>query len=73
MAKQASELAELAALTGQPREEDSLLYAVPVCAPYDVLQKYKFKVKLMPGSQKKGKAARQAMDLLARLPETTAR
>jgi hypothetical protein len=60
------ELAELCSLTGQPRAEDTLLYAVPMLAPYEALSKVKFKVKMTPGGQKKGKACRQALDLLCR-------
>ena len=56
----------LDALTGAPRPEDVLLFAVPVCGPYSALAAYKHKVKLVPGGQKKGKAARQAGELLAR-------
>lgn len=67
------ELAELATLTGQPKDIDELLYAIPVCAPYDTLQKYKFKVKLIPGGQKRGKGAKQAADLLTRMPDATVR
>lgn len=52
-------LRELDSLTGIPREGDVLLHALPVCAPYTVLQGYKFKVKLTPGTQRKGRAARQ--------------
>jgi hypothetical protein len=33
---------------------------VTVCAPWSALTRYKFKVKLTPGSMKKGKAARAA-------------
>lgn len=51
----------LTSLTGQPHSEDVLLFAVPVCAPYTALSNYKHKVKLTPGSQKKGKAARTAV------------
>jgi hypothetical protein len=65
-ARAAGELDEVKALTGQPKEEDTLLYAVPMVAPYDALQKFKYKVKLVPGGQKKGKAARQALELLTR-------
>uniref|UniRef100_A0A8C7QZQ3 Ribosome quality control complex subunit NEMF n=1 Tax=Oncorhynchus mykiss TaxID=8022 RepID=A0A8C7QZQ3_ONCMY len=46
----------LNSLTGQPHPEDVLLFAVPVCAPYTALSNYKHKVKLTPGTQKKGKA-----------------
>ena len=42
-----------------PREDDVILYALPVCAPYAVLAAYRYKAKLTPGSQKRGKAARQ--------------
>lgn len=42
-------------LTGNPIPSDVLLYAVPVCAPYNALQTYKYRVKLIPGSLKKGK------------------
>lgn len=31
-------------LTGCPRPEDILLFALPVCAPYDAMLSYKFKV-----------------------------
>uniref|UniRef100_A0A665WAM0 Ribosome quality control complex subunit NEMF n=1 Tax=Echeneis naucrates TaxID=173247 RepID=A0A665WAM0_ECHNA len=52
----------LTSLTGQPHPEDVLLFAVPVCAPYTALSNYKHKVKLTPGSQKKGKGEKS--DLL---------
>nr|XP_061798442.1 ribosome quality control complex subunit NEMF-like [Nerophis lumbriciformis] len=51
----------LTSLTGQPHPEDTLMFAVPVCAPYSALSNCKHKVKLTPGSQKKGKAARTAL------------
>ncbi|CAK0786952.1 hypothetical protein CVIRNUC_010166 [Coccomyxa viridis] len=66
-------LQELDSLTGQPRATDILLYAIPMCAPYSALQSYKLKVKMTPGSQRKGRAARQAADLLARAQDATAR
>lgn len=42
-------------LTGNPINTDALLYAVPVCGPYSALQSYKYRVKLIPGTVKKGK------------------
>lgn len=42
-------------LTGNPYSTDVLLYAVPVCGPYNALQSYKYRVKIIPGSAKKGK------------------
>lgn len=42
-------------LTGNPLPTDILLYAVPVCGPYTALQSYKYRVKVIPGSAKRGK------------------
>jgi hypothetical protein len=57
---------ELSKLTGKPHAEDLLLYAVPVCAPYNTLSKYDFRVKLTPGNMKRGKAAKQCVDIFLR-------
>jgi hypothetical protein len=56
----------LNSLTGAPQEEDELLFAVPVVAPYSTLQNYKFKIKMVPGSAKRGKAARSALEFFLR-------
>lgn len=42
-------------LTGNPLPSDILLYAVPVCGPYGAVQSYKYRVKIIPGTAKKGK------------------
>lgn len=60
----------LDSLTGQPLPEDELLFAVPVVAPYNALVNYKYKVKLTPGTGKRGKAARTAVNVF--LKERTA-
>ena len=56
--EQLESLMMLDELTGQPNAEDELLYAIPVCAPWTCLQKYKYRVKLLPGGVKKGKLVR---------------
>ncbi|KAI7842328.1 hypothetical protein COHA_003968 [Chlorella ohadii] len=66
-------LTQLDQLTGQPRTDDILLYAVPVCAPYQVMTSYKYKVKIIPGTLKKGKAVRQASELLLKSGDVTQR
>ena len=38
-----------------------------MCAPYSALQSYKLKVKMTPGSQRKGRAARQVEPLALQL------
>ncbi|KAL7861751.1 hypothetical protein SRHO_G00131920 [Serrasalmus rhombeus] len=63
----------LDSLTGQPYSDDVLLFAVPVCAPYTALSNYKHKVKLTPGTQKKGKAARTAVFSFMRGREASTR
>ncbi|PON64888.1 Zinc finger, CCHC-type [Parasponia andersonii] len=60
-------------LTGNPLPSDILLYAVPVCGPYSAVQSYKYRVKIIPGSAKKGKAAKIAMNLFSHMPEATSR
>lgn len=53
--------------------DDTLLFAVPVCAPYAAVAKYKFRVKLTPGVGKKGKAGKQALDIFTRAKECSPR
>ncbi|GFO00474.1 nuclear export mediator factor nemf-like [Plakobranchus ocellatus] len=63
----------LNSLTGIPLPEDEILYAVPVCAPYTTLLNYKYKVKLMPGSTKKGKAVKAALNMFIHEKTSTTR
>ncbi|XP_017975184.1 PREDICTED: nuclear export mediator factor NEMF homolog [Theobroma cacao] len=60
-------------LTGNPLPSDILLYAVPVCGPYSAVQSYKYSVKIIPGTAKKGKAAKTAMNLFSHTPEASNR
>ncbi|XP_050372336.1 uncharacterized protein LOC126790221 [Argentina anserina] len=60
-------------LTGNPLSSDILLYAVPVCGPYNAVQSYKYRVKIIPGSVKRGKGAKTAMNLFSHMPDATAR
>ncbi|CAM9850491.1 unnamed protein product, partial [Choristocarpus tenellus] len=55
----AAAASDLDRLTGKPLNDDVLLYAVAVCAPYMSLRDFKYKVKLTPGHQKRGKASKQ--------------
>ncbi|KRT84636.1 hypothetical protein AMK59_2767 [Oryctes borbonicus] len=58
-----AEIDMIDALTGVPVSEDELLFAVPVIAPYNTLINYKFKVKLTPGTSRRGKAAKTAVNM----------
>lgn len=63
----------LASLTGCPVAEDGLLFAVPVCAPYAAVQNYKHKVKVTPGTGRRGKAAKTALSVFLLDKNTTPR
>jgi len=68
-----SQLSEIDALTGSPLPHDVLLFAVPVCAPYNALNGYKYRVKLTPGTQRKGKAAKTAIAQFQRAADSSQR
>lgn len=50
------DLNEIDKLTGVPKPNDLLLAVVPMCAPYSAIQTYKYKVKIQPGTLKRGRA-----------------
>lgn len=60
----------ISSLISNPNQTDNLLYAIPVCGPYTTLQTYKYKVKLIPGTTKRGKASKTALMIF--LKEKTA-
>ncbi|XP_006817197.2 ribosome quality control complex subunit NEMF-like [Saccoglossus kowalevskii] len=60
-------------LTGCPHPEDILLFAIPVCSPYNTMHNYKYKVKLTPGNSKRGKAAKTALHMFQLSKDTTSR
>ena len=60
-----AKLRDIDSLTGQPQESDILHHAIPMCAPIAATQNYKYRLKLTPGSQAKGKAAKQVHLLLS--------
>ena len=59
-------LTEIDSLTGQPRDDDIFLFAIPVCAPYTCLKNYTYKVKLVPAgtNTKKGKVGKEAIAIM---------
>lgn len=59
----AEETKMLNSLTWLPLDEDILLFALAVVAPYQTMQNFKYKVKLTPGTGKRGKAAKSAIAL----------
>ncbi|RMJ22134.1 hypothetical protein PHISP_06997 [Aspergillus sp. HF37] len=58
-AAETEHLSWLPALIGTPHPDDEILAAIPVCAPWAALGRYKYRVKLQPGTVKKGKAVKE--------------
>lgn len=58
-AAEATDLSWIPALIGTPDPEDEIIAAIPVCAPWAALGRYKYRVKLQPGTTKKGKAVKE--------------
>ncbi|EME81343.1 uncharacterized protein MYCFIDRAFT_114319 [Pseudocercospora fijiensis CIRAD86] len=59
-------LTQLDTLIGQPLAGDEILEAIPICAPWAALGRFKYKAKMQPGQQKKGKAVREILGKWAR-------
>ncbi|XP_055332815.1 ribosome quality control complex subunit NEMF-like [Paramacrobiotus metropolitanus] len=51
---------------GNPLPNDILLFCLPVCAPYAAMQSFKYKMKLLPGTAKRGKAAKACFQAFIR-------
>lgn len=58
-AAEAADMSWIPALIGTPSPDDEILAAIPVCAPWGALGRYNYKVKLQPGTVKKGKAVKE--------------
>ncbi|KAL2872552.1 putative DUF814 domain protein [Aspergillus lucknowensis] len=60
-AAEVADLEWIPALVGTPHPDDEILAAIPVCAPWSSLGRYKYRVKLQPGAVKKGKAVKEIL------------
>lgn len=61
-ADEAEQATPLDSLVGLPLPGDEILEVIPVCGPYGAIGRLKYKVKLQPGSQKKGKAVKEVLE-----------
>ncbi|KAI1407798.1 hypothetical protein F5Y13DRAFT_205759 [Hypoxylon sp. FL1857] len=61
-AEEAASLTPLDSLVGTPLPGDEILEVIAVCAPYSALGRCKYKVKMQPGAQKKGKAVKEILE-----------
>jgi len=60
-----TDVSEIDKLTGTPRANDGLLFAIPMLAPYTTITTNKYKAKVQPGTFKRGKAAKTVRGLFA--------
>ena len=58
----AEKMTALDDLVGTPLAGDEIVEAIPVCAPWMALGKFKYKAKMQPGATKKGKAVKEIME-----------
>ena len=63
---ESSDISELDKLTGLPSRKDQLLFCIPMLAPYQTIQAYKYKVKITPGTQKRGRVQKTIKDLFVK-------
>ena len=64
---ESSDISELDKLTGLPNRKDALLFCIPMLAPYQTIQAYKYKVKITPGTQKRGRVQKTIKDLFVKI------
>lgn len=57
------DVSEIDKLTANPKPNDGLLFALPMLAPYSTIQTNKYKVKVQPGTMKRGRAAKDIRSL----------
>ena len=60
---EAQDVAEIDKLTGVPHRKDVLMFSIPMLAPYATIMNFKYKVKLTPGTQKRGRVQKNIKDL----------
>ncbi|KAM0453875.1 hypothetical protein ACHAO4_004620 [Trichoderma viride] len=61
---EAEKATNLDTLVGTPLAGDEIIEVIPVCAPWNALVRFKYKVKMQPGSVKKGKAVKEVLERL---------
>ncbi len=57
------DISEIDKLTGLPHRKDNLLFCIPMLAPYSTIQGNKYKVKITPGTMKRGRVQKTIKEL----------
>jgi len=60
-----TDVSEIDKLTGVPKPNDVLLFAIPMLAPYSTITTNKYKAKIQPGTLKRGRAAKTVRSLFS--------
>ena len=63
MVPENTDVTEIDKLTGNPKQGDIHLFAIPMLAPYSTINTFKFKSKVLPGTLKRGRAQKQIRSL----------
>lgn len=58
-----TDVTEIDKLTGMPKQNDQLLFAIPMLAPYTTINTNKYKAKVTPGTLKRGRAQKSIRQL----------
>ena len=58
-----TDVSEIDKLTGNPKTGDQLLFAIPMLAPYNTINTYRYKAKVTPGTLKRGRAQKTIRSL----------
>ena len=73
LAQERKELSNLDLLVGVPVAGDEIVAAVPMVAPWGACGRLKYKVKMQPGSVKKGKAVKEIVSKWSELSKANAK
>ena len=63
MVPEDTDVSEIDKLTGMPKPNDQLLFAIPMLAPYTTINTNKYKAKITPGTLKRGRAQKTIRQL----------
>lgn len=52
-----------------PKEDDDIIFCIPVCSSYRSLNEYKYKIKIKPGNQKKNKMIKSITEYFCKMKD----
>lgn len=64
---ESQDVSDIDKLTGVPNRKDMLMFAIPMLAPYSTIQSFKYKVKITPGTMKRGRVQKTIKELFMKI------